>query len=316
MNRIGQTLRLWFDAEAAPTSNRQQVNMLRCIPFLLLHLGCLAAFWMEVSLFAVLFCLGFFWLRMFAITAFYHRYFAHRSFKTSRAAQLVFAVLGNMSAQRGALWWAGHHRHHHQHSDQAGDLHSPVQRGFWWSHMGWFTCDASFQTPHERIRDFSRFPELVFLNRFDTLVPLLTLLFIYGLGEILARWAPGLHTDGLQLLVWGFFISTTLLFHSTVTINSLAHVWGKRRFDTNDNSRNNALLALLTLGEGWHNNHHRYPASARHGFTAREIDLTYLLLVLLNRLGLIWELKPIPAHIREEAHAADLRRRSSQERPS
>lgn len=293
---------LWFDSEAADVGSSEHVNWARCIPFAIMHLACFAALWVDVSAFAVWFCIGFFWLRMFAITAFYHRYFSHRSYQTSRVAQFIFAVLGNMSAQRGPLWWAGHHRHHHQHSDEPADLHSPVQRGFWWSHMGWFTCDASFKTPYERIRDFARYPELVFINRYDTLVPALTIVGIYLLGEALAAWAPQLETNGLQLLVWGFFISTTLLFHSTVTINSLAHVWGKRRFATGDDSRNNAVLALITLGEGWHNNHHHYPVSARHGFGRWEIDITYLILSLMKRLGIIWELKPIPARIKQEMH--------------
>ena len=293
-------LRLWIDSEAAPVNKSETVNWGRCLPFVFMHLICLAALWTGVSAFALVFCIAFFWLRMLAITAFYHRYFSHRSFKTSRPAQFIFAVMGNMAAQRGPLWWAGHHRHHHQHSDQPSDLHSPVQRSFWWSHMGWFTCNASFPTPYERIRDFARFPELMFINRFDALVPLLTLIIIYGGGEALATWMPELGTNGPQLVVWGFFISTTLLFHSTVTINSLAHVWGKRRFNTNDNSRNNAFLALITLGEGWHNNHHHYPVSARHGFDRREIDITYLALLILKRLGIIWELKPVPARVHAE----------------
>lgn len=291
---------LWFDSEAAEVGNSEQVNWLRCIPFALMHLACFAVIWVGSSAFAIGFCVAFFWLRMFAITAFYHRYFSHRSFQTSRIAQFIFAVLGNMSAQRGPLWWAGHHRHHHQHSDQALDLHSPVQRSFWWSHMGWFTCDASFKTPYDRIRDFTKYPELVFLNRYDSLVPAITLLAIYLLGEALALWAPALETNGLQLLTWGFFISTTLLFHSTVTINSLAHVWGKRRFNTDDNSRNNFWLALITLGEGWHNNHHHYPISARHGFGRWELDITYLLLRAMSKVGLIWALKPIPARVQDE----------------
>lgn len=288
---------LWFDSEAGEVGNSEQVNWLRCIPFVLMHLACFAVIWTGVSAFAVWFCIGFFWLRMFAITAFYHRYFAHRSYCTSRVMQFIFALLGNMAAQRGALWWAGHHRHHHQHSDQPGDLHSPVQRGFVWSHMGWFTCDASFRTPYERIKDFAKFPELVFLNRYDSLVPTLTILLIYALGEYLALMAPELKTNGLQLLAWGFFVSTTLLFHSTVTINSLAHVWGRRRFETDDSSRNNAILALITLGEGWHNNHHHYPVSARHGFARWELDITYLLLLLMKKAGLIWDLKPVPTRI-------------------
>ena len=300
MNGLLGTLKLWVDSDTPAPTNQQTFNFARCIPFIALHLACLGVIWVGVSTTAVVFCVAFFFIRMFAITAFYHRYFSHRSFKTSRPAQFVFAVLGNMAAQRGPLWWAGHHRHHHQHSDQDLDLHSPVKRGFWWSHVGWFTCDASFNTPKDRIKDFYKYPELVFLNRYDTIIPIVTALSIFALGELLAVFAPKLETNGYQLVVWGFVVSTVALFHSTVTINSLAHVWGKKRFNTNDNSRNNAFLALLTLGEGWHNNHHRYPRSAKHGFAKHELDITYLLLLAMSKIGLIWALQPIPQHVKNE----------------
>ncbi|MCG8671540.1 MAG: acyl-CoA desaturase [Pseudomonadales bacterium] len=304
MNTLSH-LQRWFDSDAAEvsTENPYAFNWVRCIPFIWVHLMCLGAFYVGVSAFAVGFCIAFFWLRMFAITAFYHRYFAHRSFKTSRGWQFVFAVLGNMSAQRGPLWWAAHHRHHHQHSDQEKDLHSPAQRGFWWSHVGWFTCDASFKTQYHRIKDFNVYPELRFINRYDLLVPVATGLSIYGLGELLAIYAPQLQTNGLQLIIWGFFISTVLLFHSTVTINSLAHCWGKRRFNTKDNSRNNWFLALLTLGEGWHNNHHRWPRSAKQGFFWWEIDITYYILKGMAALGIVRDLNPVPAKIYAECAA-------------
>ncbi|MCG8313667.1 MAG: acyl-CoA desaturase [Pseudomonadales bacterium] len=301
--RLHQHVKRWFDSDAdfKPADNPEKFNWVRCIPFIIMHLLCLIALIIETSTFAILFCLGFFWLRMFAITAFYHRYFSHRSFKTNRSWQFLFAVLGNMSAQRGPLWWAAHHRHHHQHSDQKLDLHSPVQRSFWWSHLGWFTCDASFKTNYARIRDFEQFPELRFINRYDMLVPLLTMMGIYSLGELLRIFAPTLNTNGIQLLVWGFFISTTLLFHSTVTINSLAHCWGSRRFTTKDNSRNNFILALLTLGEGWHNNHHRWPRSAKQGFYWWEIDITYYVLRIMAAFGIIHSLSPVPSKIYKEA---------------
>ncbi len=299
-NTLRSTIKLWFDSEATILSNGTDFNWWRCVPFLILHLACFGVLWVGWSPFAVFFCVAFLFFRMFAITAFYHRYFAHRSFKAGRKTQFIFALLGNMAAQRGPLWWAGHHRHHHQYSDQDQDLHSPVKRGFLWSHMGWFTCNASFRTPYERISDFARFPELRFLNRFDSLIPVLVATLLYLAGEALKYWVPQLGTNGSQLLIWGFFISTTLLFHSTVTINSLAHVWGTRRFNTNDNSRNNWLLALLTLGEGWHNNHHHYPISARHGFAPWELDITYLLLKFMDKIGLIWDLKPIPARVKKE----------------
>jgi len=222
----------------------------------------------------------------------------------------VFAVLGASAAQRGPLWWAAHHRHHHQYSDRPEDLHSPHQGGFWWSHAGWFTCDAGFTMNEKRVRDWLKFPELRFINRFDSLVPAVFAALIYLLGEALARWAPGLNTNGLQLLIWGFFISTVVLFHATVSINSLLHVWGKRRFDTDDDSRNNFWLALITLGEGWHNNHHRWPRSVRQGFRWYEIDITWYGLWLLSKLGIVWDLNPIPEHIREETRQLDRNKRN------
>jgi len=282
-----------------------QFNWVRVIPFLVLHLACFGAFYTGVSTAAVIACLALFWLRMFAITAFYHRYFAHRSYKTNRAWQFVFALIGNMSAQRGPLWWAAHHRAHHQHSDTEEDLHSPVQRGFFWSHMGWFTCDASFRTQMHRIKDFARFPELRFLDRYDSLAPLLLIALLYGAGELMAAYAPQWQTNGLQMVVWGFVISTVVLFHSTVTINSLGHIWGKRRFNTKDHSRNNGFLALLTLGEGWHNNHHRWAVSARQGFYWYEIDISYMILKAMSWVGIVHSLSPVPKHVLEEGRRSD-----------
>lgn len=303
----------WFDSAAGSdhldTSSRS-FNLLRVLPFIGLHLACLLALVTGVSTFAVVFAIAFFILRMFAITGFYHRYFSHKTFKTSRTAQFVFAVLGASAAQRGPLWWAAHHRHHHQYSDRPEDLHSPHQGGFWWSHAGWFTCDAGFMMNEKRVRDWLKFPELRFINRFDSLVPAIFAALIYLLGEALALWAPGLNTNGLQLLVWGFFISTVVLFHATVSINSLLHVWGKRRFDTDDDSRNNFWLALITLGEGWHNNHHRWPRSVRQGFRWYEIDITWYGLWLLSKLGIVWDLNPIPEHIREETRQLDRNKRN------
>lgn len=282
-----------------------QFNWVRVIPFLVLHLACFGAFYTGVSTAAVIACLALFWLRMFAITAFYHRYFAHRSYKTNRAWQFVFALIGNMSAQRGPLWWAAHHRAHHQHSDTEEDLHSPVQRGFFWSHMGWFTCDASFRTQMHRIKDFARFPELRFLDRYDSLAPLLLIALLYGAGELMAAYAPQWQTNGLQMVVWGFVISTVVLFHSTVTINSLGHIWGNRRFNTKDHSRNNGFLALLTLGEGWHNNHHRWAVSARQGFYWYEIDISYMILKAMSWVGIVHSLSPVPKHVLEEGRRSN-----------
>lgn len=303
----------WFDSHAGSDHidpRSRSFNVIRVLPFIFLHLACLLAFYTGVSPFAAAFAVAFFLLRMFAITGFYHRYFAHKTFKTSRVAQFVFALLGASAAQRGPLWWAAHHRHHHQHSDQPDDLHSPHHGGFWWAHMGWFTCDAGFAMNESRVRDWMKYPELRFINRFDSLVPAVAAAAIYATGELLAAYAPALGTNGLQLLVWGFFISTVVLFHATVSINSLSHVWGKRRFETDDDSRNNFWLALITLGEGWHNNHHRWPQSVRQGFRWYEIDITWYGLWLLAKLGIIWDLNPIPRHIQEETRQRDAMRRN------
>ncbi|MEO7940761.1 MAG: acyl-CoA desaturase [Burkholderiaceae bacterium] len=290
----------WFDTTAAapvtgPGADR--VDLLRVLPFVGLHLGCIAIAWVGVSTTAVLVAVALYGLRMFAITGFYHRYFSHKSFRTSRPVQFAFAVLGAASVQRGPLWWAAHHRHHHLHADTPRDAHSP-RHGFWRSHMGWFLTPRHFATNHAAVPDLMRFPELRLLDRFDILVPALLAVGLYAAGAWLGTHAPGLHTSGPQLLVWGFFVSTVVLFHVTVTINSLAHRWGGRRYDTADDSRNNWVLALLTFGEGWHNNHHHYPGSVRQGITWWEIDLTWYGLKALSWCGLVWDLRSVPASMR------------------
>jgi stearoyl-CoA desaturase (delta-9 desaturase) len=295
-----QTLLAWVDnqALAAAPSADKQVDWARVVPFVLLHLACLAVVWVGVSVTAVAVAVALYGVRMFAITGFYHRYFAHRAFRTSRVLQFIFALLGAMAVQRGPLWWASQHRHHHAHADEAADAHSPAQHGFWWSHLGWFLARENFATRIERVGDLARYPELRFLDRFDILVPALLAATLYALGAWLALVAPQLGTNGAQLLVWGFVISTVALYHATFTVNSLAHRWGWRRYATRDTSRNNAWLALLTFGEGWHNNHHHFPGSARQGFFWWEFDFTFYGLRTLAALGLIWELKPVPAAIR------------------
>lgn len=277
----------------------------RCLPFLVLHVGCLAIVWVGWSPVAVTVAAALYFVRMFAITGFYHRYFSHRTFHTSRAVQFLFAVLGNTAIQRGALWWAAVHRHHHKHADQKHDVHSPGRSGFWWAHIGWMTSSKNFPTNYESVRDLAKFPELVFLNRFDLAVPLVFGLVLYGFGAVLHVIAPRLGTSGVQIFVWGFFLSTVVLLHGTLLINSLAHGIGSRRFQTQDDSRNNLALALITLGEGWHNNHHRYMGAARQGFFWWEIDVTYYLLTALSWVGLIWDLKTVPGSVLEEAlHAS------------
>lgn len=313
-----RALRLWFDtsAEEATAPHRlKRIDWLRGAPFVAMHLACLAVFFVGWSWTAVAVAAGMYLLRMFAVTGFYHRYFSHRSFKTSRAMQLVFAVLGASAAQRGPLWWASHHRHHHKHSDQEADIHSPRQHGFLWSHMGWIISEGSFATRHEQIPDLTKYPELRFLDRFDVIVPAGLAVGLYLVGEYLAATHPQLATDGWQLVVWGFVISTVVLYHATYTVNSLAHRIGRRRYRTRDDSRNSALIALLTLGEGWHNNHHHFPGSARQGFYWWELDVTYYLLRLLAACGLIWDLKQVPPQVRAARRYDSAQARSARAAP-
>lgn len=276
-----------------------RIEWIRCIPFLLMHMGCLAVFWVGWSWTAVAIALITLFTRVFGLTGFYHRYFSHRAFKTSRWFQLVGAVLGAAAVQRGPLWWAAHHRTHHRDTDTERDPHSPVLYGFFWSHMAWFMTRENVSTNERLVRDWLKFPELRFLDRYELVVPTLLLLSLLGLGAGLAFWAPDLETSMLQVLVWGFFVSTVVLYHVTFAVNSVAHCWGSRPFVTNDESRNNFLLALVTFGEGWHNNHHHYPTSARQGFRWWQIDITYYILVMLSWLGLVWSLKPAPLHLRK-----------------
>lgn len=304
MTRGLVTLRRWFDTQADDEDGMRadrRIDWLRAAPFIGLHLACAAVPWVGVSPTAVIVAVALYAVRMFAITGFYHRYFSHRTFRTSRVLQFVFALIGASSVQRGPLWWAAHHRNHHRHADTVADPHSPSVRGFWWSHAGWFLTREGFRTDWSRIPDLARYPELRWLDRYDTVVPVLLAAGLYGLGAMLERVAPSLGTSGPQLLVWGFFVSTVVLFHATVTINSLAHRFGKRRFDTRDDSRNNLWLALLTFGEGWHNNHHFFPGTARQGFRWWEVDLTWYGLRLLAMLGLVRDLKPVPAWVLSKA---------------
>ncbi len=285
----------WFDSSRVETGNdaSEAVDWFRVIPFILMHVACLLVFvvgWSPVVIVVALFS---YFIRMFAITAFYHRYFSHKAFRTSRVCQFLFGLLGSTATQRGPIWWASHHRRHHRYSDTESDMHSP-RKGFWWSHMGWFLSTKHFTTREQWVRDLIKFPELRFLDRFDIVIPVLYAVALWGLGKWLEIAFPELGTTGWQMLIWGYFVSTIVLIHCTLFINSLSHVWGNQRYQTGDDSRNNGFLALITLGEGWHNNHHHYPVSARQGFYWWEIDISYYLLKLMSWCGLIWDLQPVP----------------------
>ncbi|WP_438970466.1 acyl-CoA desaturase [Methylophaga sp.] len=296
-----RAIRHWFDSSfesdsISPTSS--QIDWLRIIPFIILHLGCIAVIWVGFSTFAVAVAIALYLLRMFAITAFYHRFFAHKSFKTSRAVQFIFAVVGASATQRGPLWWAAHHRKHHRFADKEDDPHSP-QQGFLWSHTGWFLSKQNFKTDLSFVPELAVYPELRWLDRFDIVVPVILAVMLYLTGEMAASLNASLNTSGWQLVVWGYFISTVVLTHATLLINSLAHKVGSRRYPTADQSRNNFWLALITLGEGWHNNHHFHAASARQGFYWWEIDISYYLLLSMEKLGLIWDVRTISVDKRD-----------------
>ena len=301
------SLARWFSSgepvAGAPSGAEMQIDWLRCLPFFALHVACFAVIWTGVSWVAVGLAAALYVVRMFLITGFYHRYFSHRTFRTSRWFQFVAAFAGCTAGQRGPLWWAAHHRHHHTHSDDELDRHSPRRHGFLYSHLGWFLTRQNFATDSRLVRDWLRFPELRYLDRYDWIPFALLGAAVWWLGALAARHKPELGTDGPQLFVW-FLISTIVLYHVTYTINSLAHSWGTKRFETADDSRNNALLALLTLGEGWHNNHHYYPASVRQGFLWWEVDVSYYVLKVLSWLRLVKDLRPVPSRVRDEARRA------------
>lgn len=268
--------------------------------FWTVHLACFLVIWTGVSPIAAAVCAIMYLVRMFAITGGYHRYFSHRSYKTSRVFQFILALLGASSAQKGPIWWASHHRHHHRYSDTEEDIHPP-SHGVWWAHVGWVLSSKYLDSRPELVKDLLAFPEIRLLERFHLIAPITLAVLIYYFGVYCEVYFPQLNTNGFQMLVWGFFVSTTLLYHGTFVINSFTHLIGSRRFNTTDNSRNNFWLAMITLGEGWHNNHHRYPGSERQGFYWWEIDVTHYVLKFLSWFGIVWDLREPPARIYQEA---------------
>jgi stearoyl-CoA desaturase (delta-9 desaturase) len=257
------------------------------IPFWGVHVAAVAGVvYSGFSWSGLLLAIALYYARMFFVTAGYHRYFAHRTYKTSRLFQFLLGFGAETTAQKGILWWAANHRHHHRYSDTPQDIHSPKQGGFFWSHMGWIIVRDFEETDYDAIKDMARYPELRLLNRLQVLPPIIMAVSLYLIG-------------GWHALLWGFFVSTVLLWHGTFTINSLSHVFGKQRYETGDTSRNNWLLALVTMGEGWHNNHHYHMNSANQGFFWYEIDMSYYVLKVLSWFGIVWDLRKPPQHILE-----------------
>ena len=258
-----------------------QANALKG-PFVAIHfIAIIGAFFVPLTWMAIGLCVITYLARMFFVTAFFHRYFSHRSYKTSRLFQFLMATLGCTCMQKGPLWWAANHRRHHKYSDTEDDPHSPIRHGVFWSHMGWVLANNSAETDREIIKDFAKYPELRVLEK--------------------VHWLPGLglaflcySTLGWSGLIWGFFVSTVLVYHASFCVNSVCHIFGVQRYKTGDASRNNALVAILTLGEGWHNNHHHYQSSANQGFKWWEIDISYYGLCCLRLLFLVWDLRRPP----------------------
>ena len=268
-----------------------RLSVMASIPFFAVHVACFAAFFVTFHWYYPIVAIALYYMGMFFVTAGYHRYFSHRSFKTSRAFQFFLAFMAMTSSQKGVLWWAAHHRNHHRFSDTEEDIHSPSLRGFLWSHVGWILCATYNETEVDMIRDFHKFPELRFLNRYFLIPPVLFAVTMFLIG-------------GWGLLVWGFFIRTVMLWHGSFTINSLSHVFGRRRYPTTDTSKNNWFLALVTMGEGWHNNHHHYMASVRQGFFWYEVDATYYTLKILSWFHIVWDLRMPPMEVLRATEAS------------
>ncbi|MCA9676664.1 MAG: acyl-CoA desaturase, partial [Myxococcales bacterium] len=282
-----------MQSSKVPTYDREldRVRWLENLPFWGVHVAAIVGVamlgfsWSGLGL-----ALIFYYARMFGITGGYHRYFSHRAYKTSRPVQFLLGLLGVFATQKGPLWWASHHRRHHKYSDQPEDIHSPRQRGFLWSHMLWILVKRHKTADFSNIKDLTQYPELRFLDKYENLI---VIAFATAIGVIGGAWA----------LVWGYFVSTTLLWHGTFFINSLAHIWGRRRYQTTDDSKNSFLLAIVCMGEGWHNNHHYYQRSANQGFFWWEIDLSYYIIRAWAAVGLVWDVRVVPRHVRAKSVA-------------
>jgi len=288
--------------QSKPEDQDDRIEIMGNLPFIGLHLGCLLVFATGVSTAAW----AVFWIclvtRMFGLTGGYHRYFSHRSYKTSRTFQFILALLGAASLQKDPMWWAAHHRNHHRYTDTELDAHSPGVKGFFWAHMGWVMTKRNANLdPAPLVPDLAKFPELVFLNKHQKLTAFSFLGLLMAVGYAMEKLRPEWNASMLQIVVWGFFVSTIVLHHATFLVNSAAHVWGSRRFETKDESKNNVVVAFLTMGEGWHNNHHRFPSSERQGIYWWEFDMTHMVLTVLSWFGIVWDLRKPPKEVYDEA---------------
>lgn len=289
------SLSAWIDNQQAECSinNSSTINWIRCLPFLLLHLSLGLVLFIKISIAGVVICFLSYFIRMFAITGFFHRYFSHKTFSTTKSIEIIFAFIGTCSAQRGPIWWASHHRAHHKHSDTPQDQHTPIHHSFLRSHMGWFMSNKNFHVQKNYVKDLEKKPHLQLIDRFDGIIPLIYLAILAIIGYCFEHYTH-VQLTPFSAMFWGFSVSTILLLHATFAINSIGHLFGNRTYNTMDESRNNLVLALITLGEGWHNNHHHWPISAKQGFHWQQIDISYWMLCLMKKLHLISDIKNIP----------------------
>lgn len=287
----------WHRAQRR-SAHRRSPNGVHQVRFLLIHLIPFALIWTGATTFDWMVCASLYLVRMFFVTAGYHRYFSHRTYKTSRLFQFFLGFMAQTSAQKGVLWWSASHRLHHKYSDTPQDPHSLKLFGFWYSHVGWIIGPDYAETRTDSVKDLTKFPELVWLNKYH-LVPAITLGVVVTL---VGGWVNGgsvstMFTHGWSTLVVGFFLSTVILYHATFSVNSIMHKFGKARYRTNDESKNSWWLAIISLGEGWHNNHHYYQSATRQGFFWWEYDITYYILKLLSWIGVVWDIREVPHHV-------------------
>lgn len=290
-------------AESLKPTQRARPQVIVVAAFMaFFHIACLGVIFTGTSTAAVATAIGMYIFRGMGITAGYHRLLAHRSFKANRFVQFIFALAGSLAVQGGPIWWVAHHRSHHRDTDTEEDIHSPVTHGMWKAHMGWMMTDEAFNENGANSRDLHKFPELKFLQRYYVWLILLEMISMFALGSWMAWAFPESGTSGMQMLVWGFFISTVFTWHVTFMVNSVCHRWGAQPYDTKDASTNNVFIGVLGFGEGWHNNHHFYPNSARHGLRWWQVDVTWYLIRTLQAIGVVSEAK-LPKELRDRKGA-------------
>ena len=268
----------------------KRLNVSRVATAIVVHLVAMTAPFVYSWWGLMFFVLSTFVILQFGLTLGYHRLLSHRSYQTHPVVRRIFATLGCLSAQAGPISWAATHRFHHRHADGDQDPHSPKQ-GLAWAHMIW----VFYHHPELRkasfilAGDLSSDPFLCFLERHRSCVNGVFALGVFGLGIIIIDGWVG----GVSLLVWGVCLRVVVLWHLTFLVNSAAHTWGYRNYRTPDQSRNLWWLALLLLGDGWHNNHHADPRAAAHGHRWFELDITYAMIAIMAKLGLVWSVRPV-----------------------